>query len=87
MQAYIAPLLAKRALVEGELVRCPMAARAKTKFRSRIGEAVHETASGLHRIGLIDQKTMRAFDATCLTTIQRIKRGIPRGSWLPPEKR
>ena len=48
-----------------------MTAKAKSKFRSRISEAVHETARGLHRIGLIDQKTMRAFNATCLTTIER----------------
>ena len=47
-----------------------MTAKAKTKYRSRISEAVHETARGLHRIGLIDQKTMREFDATCLTAIE-----------------
>jgi putative transcriptional regulator len=40
------------------------------KFRSGIAEAVHETASGLHRIGLIDQKTMREFDASCLTAVE-----------------
>ena len=50
-----------------------MTAKATAKFRSRIGEAVHETALGLHRIGLIDKKTMREFDATCLTTIAPLK--------------
>ena len=40
------------------------------RFRTGIAEAVHETASGLHRIGLIDQKTMREFDAWCLTPIE-----------------
>ena len=41
----------------------------KTRFRSRASEAIHETASGLNRIGLIDQATMRGFDASCLTEI------------------
>ena len=47
-----------------------MAEKKKTKYRSKISEAVHETASGLHRIGLIDQTTMREFDASCLTAIE-----------------
>jgi putative transcriptional regulator len=44
--------------------------KAKKQFHSPIAEAVHETASGLHRIGLLDAKTMREFDASCLTTIE-----------------
>ena len=55
-----------------------MTAKATAKFRSRISEAVHETALGLHRIGLIDKKTMREFDATCLTTIAPLKAGSER---------
>ncbi len=47
-----------------------MTTRAKKKFASRIAEAVHETANGLHGIGLIDRKTMREFDASCLTAIE-----------------
>ena len=47
-----------------------MPTKAKKKFRSTIAEAAHETAHGLHRIGLIDAKTMREFDAACLTTIE-----------------
>lgn len=35
-------------------------------------EALHETAQGLHRIGLIDTKTMRDFDASCLTTVEKL---------------
>jgi putative transcriptional regulator len=31
---------------------------------------VHKTAQGLHDAGLIDAKTMRDFDASCLTTVQ-----------------
>jgi putative transcriptional regulator len=42
---------------------------AKNEFRSDIAEAVHESARGLHRIGLIDKKTMREFDAACLTPV------------------
>ena len=35
-------------------------------YQSRIAEAVHETAEGLHRIGAIDKTTMREFDVMCL---------------------
>ena len=48
-----------------------MAAKKRnTKFHSRISEAVHNTARGLHRIGLIDPLTMRGFDASCLTSVR-----------------
>jgi len=39
------------------------------KPRSRLSAAIHETAAGLHRIGLLDKATMREFDASCLTTV------------------
>jgi putative transcriptional regulator len=47
-----------------------MKKKENNKYRSPVAEAVHETAHGLHRIGLIDQKTMREFDASCLTVIE-----------------
>ena len=47
-----------------------MTRKTSPKYHSGIAEAVHETASGLHRIGLIDQKTMREFDASCLTAVE-----------------
>ncbi len=43
---------------------------AKPKYRSSISEVVHETASGLNKIGLIDHTTMREFDVSCLTSIE-----------------
>ncbi len=42
------------------------------KYQSDALEALHETAHGLHRIGLIDAKTMRDFDASCLTTVEKL---------------
>ena len=42
----------------------------KRKFRSPIAEAMHETVSGLHRLGLVDKTTMREFDVRCLTPIE-----------------
>jgi len=39
------------------------------KTKSNILEAVHETASGLHRLGFIDQRKMRQYDALCLAPI------------------
>ena len=40
-----------------------------TKARSRILEAVHETAGDLHRLGFIDKRKMRKFDALCLAPV------------------
>ena len=34
--------------------------------------AAHKTAAGLHRIGLVDTKTMRDFDASCLTPVEKL---------------
>ncbi len=33
-------------------------------------EAVHETADGLHKAGVMDAKTMREFDALCLPPVK-----------------
>ncbi len=41
----------------------------KAKAKSRIFEAVHDTASDLHRLGFIDKRKMRKFDALCLDPI------------------
>jgi putative transcriptional regulator len=39
------------------------------KKKSAILEAVHDTATGLHNTGVIDQVTLRDFDRLCLTSI------------------
>lgn len=41
----------------------------KTKAKSRILEAVHETAVDLYRLGFIDQRKMRKYDALCLDPV------------------
>lgn len=33
---------------------------------------VDESVSGLHKAGLVDQATMRSFDALCLTTVKKL---------------
>lgn len=38
----------------------------KLKAKSRILEAVHETASDMHRLGFIDKRKMRKFEILCL---------------------
>lgn len=40
-----------------------------TKPKSRILEAVHETADDLHRLGFIDKRKMREFDVLCLPPV------------------
>ncbi|MDA8139344.1 MAG: DNA-binding transcriptional regulator [Desulfobacteraceae bacterium] len=42
------------------------------KYKSDPLEALHKTAEGLHRIGLVNRKTMRDFDASCLTTVEKL---------------
>ena len=39
-------------------------------YKSKLMEAIHETASGLHKTGTMNKKTMREFDALCLTPVQ-----------------
>jgi putative transcriptional regulator len=39
------------------------------KTKSRIHEAVHETARDLHAAGFIDKRRMRHYDALCLAPI------------------
>jgi putative transcriptional regulator len=39
-------------------------------LKSPILEAVHQTAAGLHRAGAINAKTLREFDALCLSTVE-----------------
>ena len=41
----------------------------KAKAKSRVLEAVHETARDLHRLGFIDKRKMRKFDVLCLEPI------------------
>lgn len=41
----------------------------KTKTKSRIFEAVHETAGDLHRLGFIDKRKMRKFDVLSLAPV------------------
>jgi putative transcriptional regulator len=42
----------------------------KTRPKSRILEAVHETADDLRRLGFIDKRRMREFDVLCLAPIR-----------------
>jgi putative transcriptional regulator len=41
----------------------------KSKTKSPIFAAAHETASDLHRLGFIDKRKMRKFDVLCLDPI------------------
>lgn len=43
--------------------------RSKVNAKRRILAAVHDTASDLHRLGFIDERKMREFDALCLKPI------------------
>jgi putative transcriptional regulator len=49
--------------------RLVMTTKTKAKAKSMIFEAVHETASDLHRLGFIDKRKMGKFDALCLDPV------------------
>ncbi|MFA7242270.1 MAG: DNA-binding transcriptional regulator [Sulfuricellaceae bacterium] len=38
-------------------------------YKSDIKAAIHQTASDLYEVGLMDKKTMRGFDESCLTPV------------------
>ena len=44
--------------------------RKAKRYRSEIMASVHEAASGLYEAGLMDKRTMREFDAKCLTPVE-----------------
>ena len=39
-------------------------------YRSEASAAIHETMEALQDVGAIDKRTMREFDAACLTPVQ-----------------
>ncbi len=43
------------------------------KTKSHILQAVHETAMGLHKAGVMDQVTLRDFDRLCLPPIEPLE--------------
>lgn len=42
------------------------------KTRSKILDAVHDTAKGLHAAGVMDQVTLREFDRLCLPPVKSL---------------
>ena len=43
------------------------------RTKSPILEAVHETAKGLHKAGVMDQVTLREFDRLCLPPVEPLQ--------------
>lgn len=42
------------------------------RYRSSPFAAIHETATGLREAGVIDRRTMKAFDEMCLTPVKEL---------------
>ncbi|HJZ43522.1 MAG TPA: DNA-binding transcriptional regulator [Hyphomicrobiaceae bacterium] len=49
-----------------------MTKKSKTRYKSKIAKAIHETMRGAHKVGVIDKRTMREFDTLCLTTVEEL---------------
>ncbi len=45
----------------------------KRKFKSAAFEAIHSSATALHKVGAIDKTTMKGFDDSCLTALPTLK--------------
>jgi putative transcriptional regulator len=43
-----------------------------TTYKSEIFAAIYETVSDLHEAGLVDKRTMRRFDESCLTPVNNL---------------
>jgi putative transcriptional regulator len=43
------------------------------KYRSSLLAAVHETAKGLQKAGVMDKQTMRKFGVMCLTSVRPLR--------------
>ena len=41
-------------------------------YKSKILAAVHEAMQDAHDVGILDKKTMREFDASCLTEVESL---------------
>jgi len=45
----------------------------KKQYISKIAKAVHQTMEGLYKAGVSDKRSMRHFDALCLTPVKPLK--------------
>ena len=45
----------------------------KRKYKSDAFEAIHASASALHRVGALDKATMKDFDESCITKVSMIR--------------
>ena len=41
-------------------------------YKSKILAAVHEAMQDAHEVGVLDKKTMREFDTSCLTQVEKL---------------
>ena len=44
----------------------------KKQYRSGIMASIHETVQDLHAAGIVQKKTLRNFDETCLTPVRQL---------------
>jgi len=49
----------------------------------KILDTVHDTAKGLHKAGVMDTKTMREFDALCLTPVKSLSAAAGTSLFMP----
>jgi putative transcriptional regulator len=47
-------------------------------YKSEAMAAIHESMADLHKIGAVDNKTMREFDRACLTPVLKLSPGAIR---------
>ena len=55
-------------------------------YKSKALAELHENVCDLHRLGLIDKKTMRKFDAACLTSACKLTPAAIRSTHVLPQR-
>ena len=45
----------------------------RKQYSGAMMASIHETAEGLHAVGVMDRQTMREFDELCLTPVRPLK--------------
>lgn len=53
--------------------------KGKRAYRSDALRSAHEAIAGLYKVGAVDRKTKRRFDAACLTTVEELAADDIRG--------
>ena len=59
----------------------------KTKYQSKILQAIHEDMKGMHELGIISDERMREFDRECLVQVPKATHKVTSSAKTKPVSR